>query len=275
MTGLGRTGGTLLLAALITAAAPAGATTAPEPSPYDERAALAYSQAALGRQVGDHAFLNRTRDTVRLSDYRGKPLVVNLVYTACYHTCPLVVEALGEAVAVAQDALGEDSFAVVTIGFDAAADTPERMRAYAHGRGTDLPNWAFLSGDDETIDRLIKEVGFIFYPSPKGFDHLAQTTVLDREGRVYRHVYGSEFRPPALVEPLKDLVFGRASEPTSLQGIIDRVRLFCTLYDPASQRYRFDYSIFLGLIIGFVTLAGIASVLIRAAWRAHNRGRPA
>ena len=106
-------------------------------------------------------------------------------------------------------------------------------------------------------------MGFIYFASPKGFDHLAQTTVIDAEGRVYRQVYGSDFDPPALVEPLKDLVFERRGNLNSLSGLINRVRLFCTLYDPASQRYRFDYSLFIALTVGFLSLCVIGTILVR------------
>lgn len=272
-----RTPAATLLAALLffAGALPSASRAQVEPSPYDEQAALAYSQAALGRQMREHAFLDSQRNPVRLADYRGKPLVVNLVYTACDHTCPLVIESLRDAVAVAQDAFGADSFAVVTIGFDSGTDTPAQMRAYAHGRGVKVPNWTFLSGDDETIAKLSEDLGFIFFPSPRGFDHLAQTTVIDESGRVYQHVYGADFGPPALVEPLKGLALGKPGTLVSIEGLIERVKLFCTFYDPASERYKFDYSLFFGLFIGFLSLAGMAFILGRAILRNFRRGRPA
>lgn len=242
-------------------------------APLDEAAALATSQAAIGRIVGDHAFLDRRGDGVRLSDYRGRPLVVSLIYTGCTETCPLILQTLYRSVAVGREALGPDSFAVVTVGFDSAADTPERMRAYARAQGIDLPGWEFLSADHDTIDRLAADLGFVYVPSPKGFDHLAQTTVIDAEGRVYRQVYGADFDPPAVVEPLKQLVFGRRAPLADLSGLIDRVRLLCTLYDPASQRYRFDYSIFIGMIVGLGSLAAVGFILVRG-WLRTRRPRP-
>ncbi len=237
------------------------------PSAFDPEAAISYSQSAIGREIGDQSFLDQDRNPLRLAALRGKPLVVNLVYTSCSHTCPIIVQTLHRAVEIAQDALGADSFSVVTIGFDSADDTPSRMRAYARDQGVDLPNWRFLSGDQATIASLSEDLGFIYYPSPRGFDHLAQTTVIDAEGLVYRQVYGSDFDAPAVVEPLKDLVFGRQGNLTSLDGLINRIRLFCTLYDPSSERYRFDYAIFIALSIGFVALGTIGIILLRAVLR--------
>ncbi len=248
------------------AASPQSAHGNEPPSAFDAEAAIRYSQSAIGRSVGDYTFQDRRGKPVQLADYRDEPLVINLVYTACTHTCPLIVQTLHRAVEAAQDALGDDSFAVLTIGFDTDQDTPARMRAYARSQGVDLPGWRFLSADGDTISRLSADLGFIYFPSPRGFDHLAQTTVIDSEGRIYRHVYGSDFEAPALVEPLKDLMFGRRVDLTNIAGLIDRVRLFCTFYDPASERYKFDYSIFISITIGMLSIIALATILI-TAWR--------
>lgn len=263
----GLVAGVMLLGLLAAAAARADET----PSAADPEAAIRYSQSVIGRQVADHRFSATDGSQVSLAAFRGKPLVVSLIYTACTDVCPMIVQTLYDAVEVAQDALGPDSFAVVTVGFDTQNDTPDRMRAYARGQGVDLPNWHFLSTDPATISRVVKDLGFIFYASPKGFDHLAQTTVIDGEGRIYRHVYGADFESPALVEPLKDLVFGRGAAISGIGDLIDRLRLFCTIYDPNSNHYRFDYSIFIGLAIGLLSLGGIAVILVRAWLRTVSR----
>jgi hypothetical protein len=139
---------------------------------------------------------------VSLAGYRGKPLVVSLIYTSCYHVCPTITQSLAHAVEVAEEALGEASFQVATVGFDAAVDSPERMATFAREQGIDHPGWRFLSADAATIEELSTALGFIFYRSPKGFDHLTQTTIIDSGGTVYRQVYGDTFPAPRLVEPL-------------------------------------------------------------------------
>jgi protein SCO1/2 len=98
---------------------------------------------------------------------------------------------------------------------------------------------------------------------------MTQTTIVDAQGRVYRQIYGGGFEPPALVEPLKELVYGRRGNLVSVSGIVNRIRLFCTVYSPAADRYRFSYGIFVALIIGFASLAGMAFVMVRAAMRAY------
>lgn len=235
-----------------------------------EKDALRVSQAAIGRLVGDHAFVTSDHQRVHLAEYRGRPLVVSLVYTGCADICPMVSEALAEAVDVAQDALGSGSFRVITVGFDTRNDTPSRMRAFARSHGLKAENWHFVSADGDTIDRLAEDLGFLFYAAPQGFDHLSQTSVLDSDGRVYRQVYGASFEPQLLVEPLKDLVFGRRSDLTSWSGLLNQVRLVCTIYDPATGRYSFDYSFIAMITGGALSLCTIAVVIVRS-WL-HSRG---
>ena len=232
----------------------------------DRDKALRTSQAAIGRSLSDYGFVNRRNEAVHISDFRGRPLLVSLVYTSCYHTCSVFTRYLGGIVEVAREALGEDSFSVVTIGFDAANDTPARMASYASGQGIDASNWSFLSGNEETLKALTTELGFTYVASPKGFDHMTQVSVIDANGKIYRQVYGDRFDPPALVEPLKELVYGLDPGASSVQRWVDNVRLFCTIYDPSTGRYRFDYSIFVAIAIGILCLASIAVFIVRA-WR--------
>ena len=240
------------------------------PPPFDGEQALAGSQAAIGRAVGDYAFTDTRNRTVRLADFRGRPLIVNMVYTGCADICPTVSEALARAVDVAREALGDNSFHVVTVGFDSRRDTPDRMRSYARSHGLDGAGWDFLSGTGDTVGRLADELGFAYFAAPQGFDHVAQTTIVDGDGRVYRHVYGADFEPPALVEPLKELIWGRAAGAAATVGLIERIRLICTVYDPSSGRYRFSYAIFLGIGLSGLTLCAIGFVIARAWLRSRR-----
>lgn len=239
---------------------------------YDADAALAISQAAIGRELDGWVLLDSGGAPVDLSGYRGKPLLISMIFTSCYHVCPAITQHLDTAVRKARDALGEDSFAVVTVGFDTAVDTPEAMRLFARSQGVDDPYWAFLSGPEPAVRGLIDNVGFVHFPSPRGFDHINQVTVVDADGRIYRQVYGSAFELPALVEPLKQLVFNRPqADAAAGHALVNRIKLFCTVYDPRSGRYRFDYSLFVGIGVGALILLAAAAWLVTEAARARRR----
>ncbi len=232
---------------------------------YDYTTALKISQDAIGRRLGDYRLTDDAGGTVSLADFQGKPLVLSLVYTSCYHICPMTSRYLAEVVAKARDALGEDSFAVATLGFDVDHDNPQAMRHFAKQQGIDeVTGWRLLSADRATIGPLTKELGFIYFPTPNGFDHIVQATVIDTKGRVYRQVYGQVFDTPLLVEPLKELVFGnpQPGQPF-LAELVDKVRFFCTTYDPSTGAYYFDYSMFIGLIIGALIIVSGAVFVFR------------
>jgi len=61
---------------------------------FDPDEALKFSQSVIGKPIGDYAFLDRKGKTVRLADYRGKPLVVSFVYTGCFQVCPAATQFL-------------------------------------------------------------------------------------------------------------------------------------------------------------------------------------
>lgn len=244
-------------------------------SEFDEVQALAHSQAAIGRTVTATGLVDREERAIDLAQFRGKPLIISMAYTSCYHTCPMITQAVERGVISARETFGADGFSVLTIGFDTKKDTPKRMRAYASQRGIDYENWHFLSASNAVVESLSEALGFIYFPSPKGFDHLAQTTIVSGEGVVVAQIYGADFSPPALVEPIRHLVYGTTAAVTSVGTMIERIRIFCTTYDPRSDRYRFDYSIFIGLILGGLALSSIAIVLGRNAWRLWGPGRSA
>jgi len=239
---------------------------------YDPDRALQFSQRAIGQPIGDYELIDRHGAIVNLrSDYAGRPLVISMIFTSCHHVCPATTKHLAKAVDVAREALGEDSFDVVTIGFDVANDTPQALAAFARRQGVDAENWKFLSANIESIQQISNDLGFIFFPTPRGFDHMNQSSVIDRDGVVYSQVYGVTFELPWLVEPLKDLVFNRSSSGGHLfGGLIDKVKLFCTVYDPATGRYRFDNSLFVQIAVGATMILAILFYLFREILNARR-----
>jgi protein SCO1/2 len=253
------------LAALLVAW-PAGAA-------LDTNAALRESQAAIGRAIGDYRLTDADGKAVRLSAFRGKPLVVSFVYTGCFQICPTTTKHLETMVRQAERAIGPGTFHVATIGFNLPFDTPEAMGDFARKQGVRNANWSFLSPEARTLDALLADFGFLREATPAGFDHLLQVSIVDAEGRIYRQVYGETFDAPAFVGALLELAQNAprpAGGPTGLTGLVNEIRLLCTVYDPASGKYRVNYAILIQILIGAsVLLVGITSVAIE--WRRRRR----
>lgn len=250
--------------------------SASAPTNNVELQAIKVSQAALGTRVEALRFVDQHGASRSLDEFRGRPVLLSMVYTACAHSCQVTTRQLDRLVRMARASLGHESFTVLTVGFDQPLDSPQQMSAYARRHGISDPQWHFLSSPDAaTVARLMEQVGFVYLPSPRGFDHTVQLTLLDREGRVYRQIYGEVFPTPQLIEPLKALVFNRPLSATGLlDRISDRIRLFCTVYDAQGDRYMFDYSLFAGIFIGTLFLGSAVAWLLMEI-RRSRRSRPA
>ena len=232
----------LALGAWLTAAA--DAEEAASALRLDSSDAWRSSQAALGHPIGDFALLDRAGRPVRLSGYRGKPLLVSFVYTGCFQVCPANTRALDEAVAALQGRFGAHRFNVVSIGFNQPADTPLAMKAFATQQRVDLPDWEFLSPHPAIVAALTADFGFRWRATPSGFDHVLQLSVVDAEGRLVYQLYGDRPSAESLAEVLQRLFDGAPPpEPTALAALLDRVRLLCTVYDPVTGTVRVDYSL--------------------------------
>jgi len=255
----------LALAGILTIPA-AGAAGGPVAPALDAGTALAASQAAIGREIRDHRLTAADGGRISLAGFRGKPLVISPIYTSCYNICPTTTSHLARMAKIAASVVGEDGFAVLTFGFDTANDTPARMKEYARERGIDSPQWTFASGDAATIAALTEDIGFLYQPTAAGFDHMIVATIVDPEGRVYRQVYGQEFEAPLLVDAVKRLVTGQRAAESTLPALLESVRLICTVFDPKSGRYRFDWSLILSAAIGLLCFSAVA-VFIWRSWR--------
>lgn len=248
--------------------------SAPLAGALDESQALRASRAAIGRQLGEHTLLDRDGRAVKLSRYRGKPLLVSFIYTGCFQVCPTSTRALRDTLQPLAQIFGLGNFNVVSIGFNQPADSPAAMRAFAAQHGMNAPNWDFLSPPPASVEALTRDFGFSYAATPAGFDHVVGVTVVDADGRVHAQVYGDRVSAETLGEPLRQLL--RAApmpERFELASLVERVRLVCTVYDATTGRYRYDYGLILE-IAGGLTFAlfmlGFFVAELRSRWRARR-----
>jgi len=236
-----------------------------------ERGALRVGQAVIGQVVPDYTLLDRAGRPVRLSGYRGKPLLVSFIYTGCFQVCPANTRALHEAVKGMDRLLTPNQFNVVSIGFNQPFDSPAAMRAFAAQHRIDYANWEFLSPPQPIVDALTRAFGFSFVATPAGFDHVLGVTVLDAEGRIVAQVYGDRLTADQLGEPLRQLL-RQAPLPQRLRvaDVIDRVRILCTVYDPATGEYRYDYALLFEIIGGLAFFLSVGWYFL-LEWRSRRR----
>jgi len=256
-----------------TAAERVDQSTPSDPSAYatlDQQQAVVASQAVIGRSPRDFSFLDQDGKRLTLAQLRGKPLLVNFIYTGCFRICPTSSRALRKAVDAMRDRFGVDQFTVVSIGFNQPTDTPLALRAFAAQQRIDDPNWEFLSPDAAAVPALAREFGFSYLATPLGFDHTLQVSILDAQGRIHAQVYGDAFAADSLGEPLKQLLTGSlVTATTNFADLFDKVRILCSVYDPRTGKYRVDYSMYLE-IAGGLSFVLFMLVMVVQEWRARR-----
>jgi protein SCO1/2 len=247
---------------------------AQESPALDAGAAMRASQAAVGRTVADHTLLDREGRPVRLSSLRGKPLLVSFIYTGCFQACPATTRALDESVRALEARFGERQFNVVSIGFNQPADSPQAMKAFAAQHRITRANWDFLNAPAAAVAPLTREFGFLYAATPAGFDHVLQVSLLDAEGRIVRQVYGDRPAVEVLGEALRQLVAGQpvVADEGLVAGLLDRIRILCTVYDPKTDSYRVDYSLAWEIAGGLTFILSMALYMLNE-WRVRRRER--
>src|SRR3954452_6573110 len=112
---------------------------------------------------------------VRLSSYRGRPVILTFMYSTCQDTCPLTAQQIKGAL----DDLGHDVPALA-VSVDPAQDTPTRAKRFLLRQGL-TGRMRFLLGDRTQLQGIWKAYGI--EPQGKAFDHSAYVLLIDRRGR--------------------------------------------------------------------------------------------
>ncbi|MBI4537326.1 MAG: SCO family protein [candidate division NC10 bacterium] len=232
-------------------AAPARAHEAPpailKEVGFDQRLNAQAPLALIFRDEGGRA--------MRLGDaFRGKPVILSLVYFNCATLCPMILDGLVRSLTPVSFDIGKE-FTMLTVSFDprdtpaaAAAKKAEYVGRYRRPGAGD--GWHFLTGEEAAIQGLTQAVGFRYaFDARTGqFAHAAGILILTPQGKVARYFYGFDLPPRDLRLALVEAAAGKIGTP------IDQLLLYCYQYDPLTGRY--------GLIMmNVLRLAGLGTIL--------------
>jgi protein SCO1/2 len=200
-------------------------------------------------------FRDESGRIVHLGDYfRGKPVILNLVYYRCPMLCSIVTDGLTNSLSELKFDIGNE-FDVLTVSFD-PRDTPVLAAARKgkfvkrYGRPGAAAGWHFLTGSEPAIRALTSSVGFYYAYDSKidQYAHDATLIILTPAGRISRYFYGFEYKPRDIRLGLVEASAGRIGTMT------DAVLLMCYHYDPATGKYS-------RVAMNFVRAGGVATML--------------
>lgn len=231
---------------------------------------LKASYNAVGREIGDYTLIDQEGKPFRIRELLDKPLIISLIYTGCGPVCPTITTHLQDAFRVAGPDFGT-KFRALTISFDVENDRPARMKEYGRNFTDDFAKWRFAAADQKTIDRITKDLGFYYKKLATGFDHINMVTIVDQKGRIYQQVYGFDFKPEDVLDPVyQSMKLIKAPQSRSL-SLTDKITLFCYKYDETTGRYRLDYGLLITLGVGSLFQVATMGVIIYLVWGKKNR----
>jgi len=138
------------------------------------------------------------RDTagkpVRLSDYRGRAVLLAFIFTTCPGVCPLISKQM-EYVQTQLKAAGlfGSRAVLLSMTIDPDTDTAPVLAAYAKQYAADPAGWRFLRESDEKTQPILRAYDEWTKKLPKGeLDHPARVYLIDPAGNI-REIYSLAF----------------------------------------------------------------------------------
>lgn len=173
-------GGVIALLGVLTV----GAIVAPSLAARDQPAAL-----DVYGQVPAFDFRDHLGAAISNRDLRGKVLVMNFIFTRCPTMCPVLSMKMRRVQDRTEDVA--DDLKLISFTVDPAHDTPEVLAEYADKHGADPTRWRFVTGDFESVRRVVSE-GFALaleqvgvYPNgTPDIVHAEHFVLVDRRGAI-------------------------------------------------------------------------------------------
>jgi protein SCO1/2 len=157
------------------------------------------SRLAVIRTAPEFTLTTHDGKAFRLSDLRGKVVLVSFIFTTCKGSCPATSLRMSQTARALAKAGVTDKVHLLSITLDPARDKPAVLRNYARLHDANLKHWTFLTGSQKQIDKVLSDWGMWARPGAGGpLDHPSRVFLLDARGRM-REIYNLEFFKPAWV----------------------------------------------------------------------------
>ena len=161
------------------------------------------------RPAPDFALHDANGVEARLSDYRGKVVVLWFVYASCPDICPLHSAMVAAIQEMANATPMREAVQFIAITTDPARDTPAVLAEYADTHGFDTANTVLLtSGPEEPVATrdIAQRYGLKFTPRANDYQlHAAVTHLIDKSGSLRARYHGLKFDPTTFVVHLNAL----------------------------------------------------------------------
>lgn len=157
----------------------------------------------IGQVVPNFTLIDQKRQRVSLSQFAGKVVAINFIYTSCAlpDFCYRISNNFGVLQRRFQHHMGHD-LVLLTVTFDPQRDQPEVLAHYAETWKADPKTWHFLTGPVADVRRVTDIFGMDFFPDEGLMNHSLHTAIIDRDGKLVANIEGNQFS----ADQLSDLV---------------------------------------------------------------------
>jgi protein SCO1/2 len=145
-----------------------------------------------------YPFTNDRSETVHLSEWRGKPLILTMEHSNCRFQCSIIFSKLKAIQALADQRNLKIDFMIISL--DPKNDTPEAWRQYRISREVDRSNWHLLTGSEATTKVIADMLGIKYWFMEEHVFHDFKIVRLNANGEIEKTItdYGDE--PDSLLQ---------------------------------------------------------------------------
>jgi len=145
-----------------------------------------------------YSFTNDRAQTVHLSEWRGKPLILTMEYSNCRFMCTTTFSKLKAIQAAADQKKLRIDFMIISL--DPKNDTPQAWQQYRISRDVDRSNWHLLSGTEVTTKEFAALIGIKYWYMDEHILHDFKIVRLNAKGEIEKAItdYGDE--PDSLLQ---------------------------------------------------------------------------
>jgi protein SCO1/2 len=151
----------------------------------------------------DITLLDQNAHSVSLASLKGKPVLVDFIYTSCAGPCPMLTAKLASVAKLLGARMGA-TVELVSITLDPEHDHPAELRQYAEKQGANGRGWLFLTGTPAQIERVLAAFGLRRVREPDGsVTHNVATFLLGPDGIQLRQYNGLTVKPEAVASDIE------------------------------------------------------------------------
>ena len=161
------------------------------------------ADSASASCLTDTKLVDQNGETISLASLKGKPMVVDFIYTSCPGPCLMETAKLANVALRLGGELGT-KVTIVSITVDPEHDGPQQLLAYSRQQGADAKGWYFLTGNPRDVDRALAGFKLSRQIMPDGtVGHLIAMMLLGPDGRIVREYNGEAVKAQDIVDDVK------------------------------------------------------------------------